>query len=144
MIKHLGKIGRKRMAKPLINRQLKKLGMLSLKTAVIIATIDEYNNNSAKGKLKDYKLYYVHGVIGYDLPYLEMYLISTTMEFTKADEVIKSGDLHWVQRSEVITLKEIAKLRMDNAEYKKMVRRCALLAELKTVTEAKEKKHAGE
>lgn len=118
----------------MVNRQLQTQGLLKIHSAVLLTTVEDFLKNSATGKYKDYTLYYVHGVIVYDIPYAEHYLLSTALEFTITDEQLKANDLKIVPRNQLMTLQEVAKLRRDDHMYKQMVRRAALLSELTSMT----------
>lgn len=103
-----------------ITKRIQRTNTLPLKTAVIIAKEGEYDH----GKKQDYPLYYIHGVIVYDVPYKEKYLLTRNLDFSQC------RDGEWHERSELLTLKQIRAIIKDRKNDRLEKCRLALLAEL--------------
>jgi hypothetical protein len=108
-----------------INKRLNRVNTLPLKTAVIIADEKTYNSS----KKEDFTMYYIHGVIVYDIPYKEKYLLFEKLDFNKSGE----NDSIWVSRDNILTLKQIRMINKDNKEGVFNKKRLAILAELESL-----------
>lgn len=124
------------MANYTINRKLKRINTLQIKTAVVVATADDFLNS--KHFLKDFPLHYVHGVIVYDLPYTELCLISKMLDISPGDTEINAESFRWVDRKKLLTLQEISRIRKDRAVSRLETKRSILIAELKSITRGKD------
>ena len=113
----------------LIQKKLQVLTPLKLKTAVLVATL----NDLIVGKATDFPMKYIHGVKIYDSPYKELYFVGDKQYITEADEVLLNDTFAWVERKKLVTLQDLRKIQRDKKEFRAIAKRNALLAEIDTL-----------
>lgn len=123
-----------------IKKKLQVLTPLRLKTAVIIATKEDFVN----GKITDFPTVYIHGIQIFDDPYEELYLVGTRQFITKTDLELRKEEFQWVNRTAILSMQEVRRIQRDKREHRLIARRNSLLAELDTLKPQKRGKFNGE
>jgi len=119
----------------LVKRTTRNIKHLPLKTSVVIATPkDIINSNNIK---KDFDMYYIHGLKYIDIPKKEIYTISTMQEITESDFLTNKEAFVEIERSKLMTIKEIKNILRDKSEHRLTVKKNAILAEYSQLKGAK-------
>jgi len=109
-----------------VERALKLIRPLRLKSAAVLASAEEYTSGSPR----DFEAVYIHGVILSDISKTdckEFYLVSKNLNF-------RFGEIGtWVDRKNILTLKEVKRFNLDKKDYRMKAKVNALIAEIDAV-----------
>lgn len=110
-----------------VKRNTRNVTHLPLKTGIVVATPKDIA--SSKNVKRDFQLEYIHAVQCIDIPRKELYLISPMQEISEDDLCTKQEKFRWVERSQLMTMREVKRITNDSAEYRLNTKRNAILAE---------------